>query len=84
MRRFLLDIGIIAGASCSLRLASDLGICRSLRRISTDMKRLGLTIGQIDRLIAGIAFSLPNCTVVSADTDMLRVPGLPVENWLLT
>ena len=53
-------------------------------RISTEMKRLGLTIGQIDRLIAGIAFSLPNCTVVSADNDMLRVPGLPVENWLLT
>ena len=53
-------------------------------RISTEMKRLGMSIGQIDRLIAGIAVSLANCTVVSADTDMLQVPGLPVENWLLT
>ncbi len=53
-------------------------------RISTEMKRLGMSIGQIDRLIAGIALSLSNCTVVSADTDMLQVPGLLVENWLLT
>jgi len=52
-------------------------------QISADMKRLGCLIGQIDRLIAGIAFSLSNCTVVSADTDMSRVPGLSVENWLL-
>ena len=53
-------------------------------RISTEMKRLGINIGQIDRLIAGIAVSLPDCTVVSADTDMSKAPGLPVENWLLT
>jgi len=52
-------------------------------RISAQMKRSGHSIGQIDRLIAGIALSLSNCTVVSVDTDMSRVPGLSVENWLL-
>lgn len=52
--------------------------------VSAEMKRLGCMIGQIDRLIAGIAFSLPDCTVVSADTDMWKVPGLSVVNWLST
>ncbi len=32
-------------------------------------------------MIAAIALSLGDCTVVSADSDLLVVPGLPVENW---
>jgi tRNA(fMet)-specific endonuclease VapC len=36
---------------------------------------------QIDIMIAAIAISLGNCTVVTADTDLSAVPGLPVENW---
>ena len=32
-------------------------------------------------MIAAIAFALGNCTVVSADSDLLAVPGLTVENW---
>ena len=30
---------------------------------------------------AAIALSLGNCTVVSADGDLVAVPGLAVENW---
>jgi tRNA(fMet)-specific endonuclease VapC len=45
------------------------------------MKRAGRPIGQIDMLIAAIALSLGNTTVVSADGDLPIVPGLTVENW---
>jgi predicted nucleic acid-binding protein len=36
---------------------------------------------QVDMMIAAIAFALGNFTVVSADSDLLAVPGLTVENW---
>ena len=36
---------------------------------------------QIDIMVAAIAFSLGNCTVVSDDTNLPAVPGLAVENW---
>jgi tRNA(fMet)-specific endonuclease VapC len=36
---------------------------------------------RIDVQIAAIAVSLGNTTVVSADSDLGAVPGLPVENW---
>jgi tRNA(fMet)-specific endonuclease VapC len=36
---------------------------------------------QIDIMVAAVALSLGNCTVVSDDTDLLAVPGLSVENW---
>ena len=32
-------------------------------------------------LIAAIALSLGDCTVVTNATDFLSVPGLAVENW---
>jgi tRNA(fMet)-specific endonuclease VapC len=35
----------------------------------------------VDTMIAAIAFSLGDCTVVSADSDLAAVPGLTVENW---
>ena len=41
----------------------------------------GLGIGAMDGLIAAIALTLPDCVVISKDTDLLRIPGLTVENW---
>jgi len=38
---------------------------------------------QVDIMIAAIAFSLGNCSVVTADSDLAEVPGLPVENWAI-
>lgn len=35
----------------------------------------------IDIMLAAIAISLGNCTVVTADSDLLAIPGLSVENW---
>jgi tRNA(fMet)-specific endonuclease VapC len=52
-------------------------------RIATILKRAGRPIQQIDTIIAAIALTLGNCTVVSSDSDMTAVPGLPVENWVI-
>ena len=53
-------------------------------RISTELRRIGRPMQQIDRLIAGIARTLGNCTVVSSDSDLAAVRGLAVENWSVT
>ena len=50
-------------------------------RIYAELKRLGRPMQQIDMMIAAIALSLGNCTVVSGDSDLTAVPGLAVENW---
>jgi tRNA(fMet)-specific endonuclease VapC len=50
-------------------------------RLATALKRQGRVIGRLDILIASIALTLPNCTVVSTDNDMLAIPGLAVVNW---
>ena len=53
-------------------------------RIATQLKRAGRSIQQIDMLIAAVAMTIPNCTVVTLDTDLSAVNGLAVENWTTT
>lgn len=50
-------------------------------RLYAELARLGRPIGVVDTMIAAIARTLGNCTVVSADSDLTVVPGLKVENW---
>lgn len=50
-------------------------------RIAAELRRLGRDIQQNDIMIAAIALSLGNCSVVTADSDLAAVPGLIVENW---
>jgi tRNA(fMet)-specific endonuclease VapC len=50
-------------------------------RLAAELKRIGRPMQQVDIMIAAIAFSLGNCSVVTADSDLAEVPGLPVENW---
>jgi tRNA(fMet)-specific endonuclease VapC len=50
-------------------------------RIAAELRRLGRPRQVVDRMIAAIAFTLGNCTVVRADSDLSAVPGLTVENW---
>jgi tRNA(fMet)-specific endonuclease VapC len=50
-------------------------------RLAAELKRIGRPMQQIDIQIAAVALSLGNCTVVSADSDLMVVPGLTVENW---
>lgn len=50
-------------------------------KVFAELRRIGRPMQQIDIMIAAIAFTLGNCTVVSADTDLAAVPALKVENW---
>ena len=50
-------------------------------RLRAELRRLGRPMQVIDIMIAAIALTLGNCTVVSADSDLRAIPKLPVENW---
>jgi tRNA(fMet)-specific endonuclease VapC len=50
-------------------------------RIAAELRETGRPMQQIDMMIAAIALSLGNTTVVSADSDLSAVPALTVENW---
>jgi tRNA(fMet)-specific endonuclease VapC len=50
-------------------------------RVAIELRHLCRVIGQNDMMIAAIARTLGNCTVVTMDRDLGSVPGLPVENW---
>ena len=52
-------------------------------RLAAELKRIGRPMQQVDIMIAAITFSLGNCLVVTADTDLAAVPGLTVENWAI-
>lgn len=50
-------------------------------RLHAELGRLGRPVGVMDTMIAAIANTLGDCTVVSTDSDLHAVPGLTVENW---
>jgi tRNA(fMet)-specific endonuclease VapC len=50
-------------------------------RLAAELRRIGRPMQQIDIMIAAVARTIGNCTVVSDDTDLAAVPGLTVENW---
>jgi len=59
----------------------DLPAAFEYGRIYAELARLGRPIGVVDMMIAAIAMTLGNCTVVSTDSDLLAVPGLNVVDW---
>ena len=67
----------------SLRLwPFDLQAAREYGRLYADLRRIGVQMQVVDRMIAAIALTVPDCTVVTSDSDLSRVPGLKVENWV--
>ncbi|HKI31248.1 MAG TPA: type II toxin-antitoxin system VapC family toxin [Gemmataceae bacterium] len=50
-------------------------------RVFAELKRRGRPMQQVDMMLAAVALTLGNCTVVSSDSDLTAVPGLTVENW---
>jgi tRNA(fMet)-specific endonuclease VapC len=50
-------------------------------RIFAELRRAGRVIQQIDIQIGAIARTLPNCVVVTKDSDLQAIPGLTLENW---
>jgi len=61
----------------------DMAAAREYGRLYADLKRVGVEMQVIDRMIAAIGLTIPNCTVVTSDSDFSRVPGLSVENWAI-
>jgi tRNA(fMet)-specific endonuclease VapC len=57
---------------------------RAYGRLYAMLRRNGRTIQTVDLMVAAIALTLGNCTVVTSDSDLLAVPGLVVENWAST
>ena len=53
-------------------------------RILAELRRIGRPMQQIDVMIAAIALSLGNCSVVTFDQDLSAIPGLALENWIQT
>jgi tRNA(fMet)-specific endonuclease VapC len=54
---------------------------REYGRLYAELRRKGRPIQTVDMMVAAIALTLGNCTVVTADSDFAAVPGLPIENW---
>ena len=50
-------------------------------KIFAELRRAGRVIQQVDMQIAAIARTLPNCVLVSKDTDFSCVSGIKIENW---
>ncbi len=49
--------------------------------IGGELKRIGRPMQIVDMQLASVALSLGQCTVVSSDSDLRAIPGLPVEDW---
>ncbi len=50
-------------------------------RVFADLKRTGRSMQQIDIQIGAIARTLPNCIIVSKDSDLSAILNVTVENW---
>ena len=61
----------------------DINIIEQACQIHVDLQRRGLTIQEQDILIAATAIAR-GLILVSNDSDLLRVQGLTLENWLIT
>jgi tRNA(fMet)-specific endonuclease VapC len=59
----------------------DLDAAREYGRLYTELIRRGRPLQEIDVMIAAVALTLGNCTVVTTDSDPSAIPGLAVENW---
>jgi tRNA(fMet)-specific endonuclease VapC len=64
-----------------LVLPLDEAVGSHYARLRLHLEKSGTPIGANDTLIAAHALAL-DATLVSADTEFTRVPGLSVENWL--
>ena len=88
-----LQFGLLKRPSARLQAAYDVEIARLqvmpvldtvppfYARLRAHLEAEGTPIGANDALIAAHAMAL-NATLVTADAEFLRVPGLRVENWL--
>ena len=68
-------------ASVEILFLDDMAIIETASRIHADLKQRGRPIQDADILIASTAITR-GLILVSNDSDMQRVPGVTLENWL--
>ncbi|WP_199248075.1 type II toxin-antitoxin system VapC family toxin [[Phormidium] sp. ETS-05] len=68
-------------ASVEILFLDDMAIIETASRIHADLKQRGRPIQDADILIASTAIAR-GLILVSNDSDMQRVPGVTLENWL--
>lgn len=59
----------------------DREAAKTYGRIAAELRRRGRAMQVVDMMLASIALSLGNCTVITTDSDLSDVPNLSVENW---
>ena len=59
----------------------DRAASHAFGKIAAELRRIGRPMQTIDMMLAAIAMSLGDCTVVTCDSDLFAVPGLSVVNW---
>ena len=59
----------------------DRRAARQYASIAADLRRRGRIMQVVDMMVAAIAMSLQNCTVVTTDSDLSAMPGLSVVDW---
>lgn len=59
----------------------DRSAARRFAWVAAELKRGGMRIQVVDMMIAAIALAMGSTTVITSDGDLLRIPGLSVENW---
>lgn len=60
----------------------DRAAARAYGRIAADLRRRGRPMQVIDMMLAAVALSLGDCTVVTTDFDLSAGPGLSTINWM--
>ena len=50
-------------------------------RLFAELKRAGRPMQQVDIQVGAIVRTLPNCVVVTKDSDLSAIPGIKVESW---
>lgn len=59
----------------------DLAAAEEYGRIAIEQKATGRTLDKLDMMIAAVARTIPNCTIVTSDSDFDAVAGIRTENW---
>lgn len=59
----------------------DLAAAEEYGRIAIESKATGRTLDKLDMMIAAIARTIPDCTVVTSDSDFDTIPGIRTECW---
>jgi tRNA(fMet)-specific endonuclease VapC len=65
----------------TILLLDDMAIFKKVSEIYADLKQRGLPIQDADIFIAATAI-IHDLTLVSHDSDLSRITGLKLENWL--